>query len=146
MSCPSVMSYSYPWGTYTAYSTNIFDFSGSLQVMMTFMNKSGDTLSLSAPQVWTTTGLPPDPTGDTTFPPFQLVNTPQDVNPGEEFVIQGIVNLSLIGSGNKYLTFRPQISGGGWFGDVEKLAPIVSSNFICLPEEIKLRDINSKAI
>ncbi|WP_148244918.1 hypothetical protein [Enterobacter asburiae] len=144
MSCPSQISYSYPAGTYTAYSTNLFDFSGSLQVSLTFTNKSDDTLSLSTPQVWTTTGLPPAPTGDVELPAFQLISTPPEVKPGEEFVIQGIVDLSLVKKGNKYLTFRPQISNGAWFGDVEKFAPVVSATFICLPEKEETKDITYK--
>ncbi|PQQ35921.1 hypothetical protein [Photorhabdus laumondii] len=147
MNCPSELNYSYPWGAaYTAYSTNLFDFSGSLQVTLTFLNKHGDTLSLSTPQVWTTDGLPPDLTGDFGSPIFQLINTPQEVKPDEEFVIQGVADLSSVKSGNRYLTFRPQISGGGWFGDIERWAPVVSAVFICLPEKVETKDINSKVI
>ena len=143
MSCPSELSYSHPWGTYTAYSTNAFDFSGSLQVILTFLNNSNYVLNLRTPQVWTNTIS----NGDDEFesPTFKLGNIPSEVHPGKVFVIQGVVDMSSITSGEKLLTFRPQINGG-WFSDVERYAPIVSATFICLPDRGKTIDITPNFI
>lgn len=144
MSCPTEISYSYLWAGYeTAYCTDQFDFSGSLLMRLVFLNKSGGTLSLSTPQVWTTTSLPPEPAEETERPAFQLMNTPQEVHPGEKFVIEGIVDLSLVKTGNKYLAFRPQTPDGSWFDDVGTRAPVVSASFICLPEKETTKTITS---
>jgi len=148
MNCPSnKIIYSYPWNNKnTAYSTELFDFSGSLAVTLTFINKSGKTLKLRKPQVWTTEGLPPDEIGDPGLPFFKLIYTPPEVIPEQQFTIQGIVDLSTVKSGSKHLTFRPQTTIGSWFGDVENVAPVVSNSFICLPEQTKSEDIELRLI
>jgi hypothetical protein len=143
MSCPSELSYSYPWEAYTAYSTNAFNFSGSLQVILTFLNNSDYVLNLRTPQVWTTNL--PNEDGEFENPTFKLGNIPSEVHPGKVFVIQGVVDMSSVTSGEKILTFRPQINAG-WFSDVARYAPIVSATFTCLPERGKTTDITPKFI
>lgn len=130
--CPTEMVYSYSWANkYTAYSTDKFDFSSSpvLSMSITFQNLSSDTLDLTYPQVWTNED---NPQSEVHFPYSSLNMTPSVVQPGEEFTISGIVDTTTVPATDNILTIRPQISYRAWFGDVEKYAPIVKTDFICL--------------
>ncbi|MDE1231611.1 hypothetical protein [Vibrio aestuarianus] len=127
--CPTKMVYSYPSANeYTAYST---DFSSSpvLFMSITFQNLSSDTLALTYPQVWTNED---NPQSEVHSPYSSLNMTPSVVQPGEEFTISGIVDTTTVPATDNILTIRPQFSYRGWFGDVEKYAPIVKTDFICL--------------
>ncbi|WP_337049910.1 hypothetical protein [Serratia fonticola] len=141
---PSKLNYSY---ANTAYSTDPFDFQGTLLITLTFKNNSQSAFGLSKPDVWTSDGnlAGPDEDYNNEFPSFQLTNIPQQVNPNEEFVIQGIIDLTSVKSGNKYLTIRPQFFGGGWVADEKKDVPIISAKFICLPSKEKTQAINKKS-
>lgn len=130
--CPTKMVYSYPWADkYTAYSTDKFDFSSSpiLFMSITFQNLSLGTLALTYPQVWTNED---NPQSEVHFPYSSLNMTPSVVQPGEEFTISGIVDTTTVPATDNILTIRPQISYRAWFGDVEKYAPIVKTDFIFL--------------
>ncbi|KOE80673.1 hypothetical protein ACS86_16355 [Vibrio alginolyticus] len=138
--CPTEMVYSYPSGNgrYSAYTTDKFDFSSAPMLVMsvTFQNLSSNTWVLGYPQVWTNR----DNAQNSAHSPYSSLEiTPEVVQPGEEFTISGVVDILSVPATDNILTIRPQLAYKYWTIDVEQDAPIVRTEFICLPPYDKER-------
>ncbi|CAH8189429.1 hypothetical protein VAEKB19_1890001 [Vibrio aestuarianus] len=72
-------------------------------------------------------------------PYSSLEITPEVVQPGEEFTISGVVDILSVPATDNILTIRPQLAYKHWTIDVEQDAPIVRTEFTCLPPYYKER-------